>query len=66
MFLKKSGYSKTADTFPKSDEVTSMRFASFIGIGSPNAPVKIKSSFLTKCPDFANSLTSHANYDNMS
>ena len=32
-------------TFPKADEVTSIKFLSLIGTGNPYAPVKIKSFF---------------------
>ena len=39
-------YLKTAETFPNKDDVTSINFLSFIGIGGPYAPVKIKFPYI--------------------
>ena len=59
-------YLKTAETFPNKDDVTSIKFLSFIGIGSPYAPVKIKLPFFKTLPILSCSLTNHSTSDNIS
>ena len=58
-------YLKTAETFPKKDDVTSINFLLFIGIGGPYAPVKIK-FFFNILFLFASSKTNHSISDSIS